>query len=247
MIITGHKAPLVEPNDDLFMVLSKTLLDVKDKSIIIVSSKIVSLCQGQVVPLDTNKRQLIASECEWYLPADSNPFNSTITITGHKLAAAAGIDESNAHNCFVLLPKNTKKVAQQIRQWAIDTFTIIDVGVVIIDSRSIPLNLGTVGQALAYDGIQPLKDYRGTNDLFGREILVSRLSTINCLASAAILVMGEGTEQMPVAVITDTNISFTDTVTEPLDYPLDQDLYSQLLKSEKWIKGGGNYLSRQTS
>lgn len=200
------------------------------------------------MPLSADKHQLIKDECEWYLPPETNPFGSTITITGHKLAAAAGIDESNVQDSYVLLPSHIDRTAHSIQRWFMRTYAVDSIGVLIVDSRSTPLNLGTTGQVIAYARIQPINDYRGKNDLFGRTITISRLNVLNCLASAATLAMGEGSERTPIVVIEDTTqITFSQNYSgDTLDYDKRQDLYAKLLATDAWQVGGRGYLKRQT-
>lgn len=247
MKILPYKTKAVEAGDDLFAILKSSIMSLEEKSVLCISSKIIALCQGDVCPADADKMQLIKEECEWYLPPETNKFGSTITITGHKLAAAAGIDESNAHGTLVLLPSHILQTATSVHKWLMQTYGVKNVGVVIIDSRSTPLNLGTTGQALTAVGIQPLKDYRGKVDIFGREIVVSRLNIVNCLASAAVLAMGEGDERLPIATIEQLDqVEFSqDYQGDALDYEIDNDLYAALLKSDLWQPGGGGYMRRQ--
>ncbi|MCH7492795.1 coenzyme F420-0:L-glutamate ligase, partial [Patescibacteria group bacterium] len=87
----------------------------------------------------------------------------------------------------------------------------------------------------------PLHDYRGTKDLFGREFKVSAANIVDSLAVSSVLVMGEGTERTPLALITD--IPFVRFTTRPynpqnksdaLEIPWQEDLYGPLLKAIKW-------------
>jgi len=48
-----------------------------------------------------------------------------------------------------------------------------------------------------------LKDYIGTPDIFGRLFQFEKLNIADSLASAGVLVMGEGNEQTPLAIVTD--------------------------------------------
>ncbi len=248
MIVTAYKTPLVSPGDDLFELLQKSIPNIAEGSVVCISSKIIALCQSDICSLDTNKVDLIAAECEWYIPSTLNPFGSTITITGGKLAAAAGIDESNVDNCLVLLPSHIQQTVQEIRGCLMSKFNLRTCGVLAVDSRSIPLNLGTVGQAIAYAGFEPLKDYRGTKDLYGRTMRISRSNIAQNLASLATLAMGEGQEQTPIVIAEDaTMVTFSDSLiaSDELTYEVDKDLYASLLVSDAWLSGGRSYLARQ--
>lgn len=248
MQILPYKTKVVEPGDDLYALIENSIDKIDEKSVLCISSKIVALCQGDVRPMSYDKNRLMIEECEKYIPSDKNPHSSIVTITGYKLAAASGIDESNVHGGYVLLPSHIKETTQQIYEWLRAKYSLKEVGVLIVDSRSSPLNIGTIGQCIAFAGFEPLKDYRGLKDIFDHEIHSSRLSVINCLASSTVLVMGEGSEQTPLAVATDIGgVNFTENKYNgvALDYEIEDDLYITLLANENWQAGGRGYLARQ--
>lgn len=66
----------------------------------------------------------------------------------------------------------------------------------------------------------------------------------DALGTAAVLVMGEGAEQTPLAVIEDIpfvkfqNRNPKKTELQKLQMPLEDDLYAPLLQAVKWKKGG---------
>ena len=82
-------------------------------------------------------------------------------------------------------------------------------GVLITDSRVFPLRAGVTGVALGYTGFKGLRDYRSKKDLFNRPLTMTQTNVADCLASAAVLVMGEGAERTPLGIITDAPIVFT--------------------------------------
>ena len=103
-----------------------------------------------------------------------------------------------------------------------------------------------MGFALAYYGFQPLKEYRGTKDLFGREMKMTQANFPDALASAAVLAMGEGNESMPLALVRDIpDLVFTSRPYRPrkphssFEIKSKEDLYYPLLSSVAWKKGGG--------
>src|SRR5680860_576227 len=91
-------------------------------------------------------------------------------------------------------------------------FKIKNLGVLITDSRLFPLRAGIVGAAIGYAGFKGVKDYRGTGDIFGRILKLSRTDIADSLATAAVVCMGEGREQQPLALITDAPVVFTEKV-----------------------------------
>jgi F420-0:gamma-glutamyl ligase len=75
------------------------------------------------------------------------------------------------------------------------------VGIIIADSRTTPLRLGTVGCALATYGFLSILDERGKKDLFGRPMHITVRAIADQLATAAEIVMGETDEMIPFAII----------------------------------------------
>jgi len=75
------------------------------------------------------------------------------------------------------------------------------VKVVITDTYSRPFRVGQAEFAIGVSGFDPFIDYRGTRDLFGRVLKFKRVSIADELASTAELVMGQGAEGIPVAII----------------------------------------------
>ena len=245
MKVTALKTHKITTKDkDLFTILGKYLPKLQDKSIVSVTSKIVSICEGQVVPMDQiDKDQLIEQESELYLPRDLNPYNVSFAITHDTLSASAGIDESNGNGYYILWPKNPQESANAIRLNLKQRFNLNHIGVIITDSRTTPMRWGVTAIAIAHSGFLPLKSYIGKPDIFGRPFVFEKLSIIDNLASSASLVMGEGSEQTPLAVIEDVPfVEFQDrnpTKVEisQLRISLEEDIYAPFLKSAPWKKG----------
>jgi F420-0:gamma-glutamyl ligase len=157
------------------------------------------------------------------------------------IVGSSGIDESNGSEHYVLYPKDPFASAQKLRTWLMRTYNVETLGVIITDSTSIPLRRGAIGFALAWDGIDPMRDYRGTKDLFGRTIRIEVANIIDALAASAVLVMGEGAEQTPVAIIRDApGIVFKNRGKgkEQLIVAPENDLFAPLLWRRPWKRGG---------
>ena len=122
----------------------------------------------------------------------------------------AGVDESNAKGNIILLPKDSFKSAQKLLRKLKQLYKVKLMGVVITDSRVMPLRAGVVGVALGYAGFKGLRDYRGTKDIFGRKLKFTQTDVADSLATAAVLVMGEGKEQKPLCVIEDAPVEFSE-------------------------------------
>lgn len=240
------RTPKVLPNQkSLAQLLNENIKNLEDGSIIAITSKIVSLCEGRAVATDkTDKDELMRGEAELYYPAESNRYRHHFTITRGTILGASGIDESNGDGYYVLLPDDVQSTANTMRQYLKTKFGLKNLGVMITDSASIPLRLGAVGVCLAYSGFEPIKDYRGTPDLFGREFKIERANLAEGLAAAAVLAMGEGDEQTPLCVISGCPlISFRkeDPSAEELSsvfLSLDEDLFAPFINNGQWQKGG---------
>jgi F420-0:gamma-glutamyl ligase len=146
--------------------------------------------------------------------------------------ASAGIDESNANGKLIMLPKNSYLAARKLRKRLMHKWQLKDLGILITDSRSMPLRAGVTGVALGYAGFRGVRDYRGTPDIFNREFKMSRTDVADSLAAAAVLVMGEGREQFPLAVIEDSPIDFCQRVNgKEMCIDLKDDMYRPLFGS----------------
>jgi dihydrofolate synthase / folylpolyglutamate synthase len=246
MIIQPIKTQLVTPGMcSLADLLDEAILELPPKSVIAVAAKVVALCEGRAVPMEnTDKEALIRQETDWYMPSASNPFNVAISVARGHLVAAGGIDESNGGDYYVLWPADLQASANMIREHLCKKHDIEEVGVIITDSTTRPFQRGTTGLGIAYSGFAPLKDYRGTNDLFGRPLVFQQNNIMNGLAAAAVVLTGEGDEQTPLAIITDlpSSVQFQkrnpagDELAE-LDISLEEDLYAPLLRTAPWHKG----------
>jgi len=143
-----------------------------------------------------------------------------LTIKNNTLMANAGVDKSNVPVGYAsLLPKDPRKSAERVRTEVKERLGL-NIGVIVIDSRTQPLRLGNIGLALGVAGFKPVADDRGRNDLFGNVMRITRRAIADNLASACTAVMGESDESIPAALIRDAPV-------EPIDASFDS--------SEMWI------------
>lgn len=228
----------------LIDILDQFVTDMPEKSVLAIASKVAGLCEGRVAPVGlVQKDELVARESQWYLPSSSNPYGVSLAIAGGNLVASAGVDESNGDGHYVLWPANPQKTANSIREYLAKRFSRKEVGVILTDSTTRPLQWGTTGIAIASSGFEPIKSYIGATDLFGRPFDYHTNNLANGLAAAAALVMGEGAEQTPLALLSGLDmVAFTGrnpTARElaALGISLEKDLYAQFLKNAAWQKG----------
>jgi putative folate metabolism gamma-glutamate ligase len=248
MQVTPIKTRAVMTEDrDLYAILDDYLPELHEGAVVVVTSKIVAICEGSTVPLEeADKKELIQREAEYYLPPEDNPYHITLTIKRGILGATAGIDESNVEGVYVLWPSDPQKSANEIREYLRKKRGLDKLGVIITDSKSTPLRRGVTGIAIAHSGFKALKDYIGEPDIFGKLLRVTKSNVADALASAAVIVMGEGNEQTPLAIVADA--SFVEFVDEDpgeeelreLTIPLEDDLYGPILKQAPWRRGGQN-------
>lgn len=249
MIITGMKTRKMNPpKDDLFEVLSESIKHLEENCVVAVTSKIVGIGEGNCIPLEKfqTKDELAIKEADKYLPRELAPHGLVMhTIKNNMMIASAGVDESNGSGYYILWPKDAYKSAKDIGLFLKEKFKIKNLGVIITDSRLVPLRKGVVGVAISFCGFLPIKSYIGKKDLFGREFKMETSNFPDSLASAAVLEMGEGDEQKPIAIISEIpNIEFSDALPEKaIGYGIGidekEDMFYPLLSSVKWIKGGG--------
>jgi putative folate metabolism gamma-glutamate ligase len=244
MLVKAIKTrPLIPPKDDLLSVIKESILKLEEKSIIVITSKIVSIWQGRCVKITDKieKDELIKKEADFYMERDKTLIgNVMLTIKENLLIPTSGIDESNANGYYILWPEKPAQAAKEIYEFIKKEYKLKEFGIIISDSHTTPLRSGIMGIGLSYYGFNPLRDYRGKADIFGRKLKMSQTDIVDSLAAAAVYTMGEGNEQTPIAIIEDTGeIEFGEKEFPTLNISLDEDLYSPILKSAKWQKGGG--------
>ncbi len=247
MITTAIKTQKVTANElTIYELLDESLSELPESSVVAISSKVVAMCEGRVVPIDSvNREDLIKQEADYYLPAHISNYGHTFTITDSTLIASAGVDESNADGSYVLWPADSQKSANEIRAYLRKRFKLKKVGVIITDSTCSPLRYGTHGIVIGHSGFRALNDYRGKPDLFGRPLQVSRSNIAGGMAATSCMVMGEGDEQTPIVVIKDlpfVTFQNRNPSSEELEsfYIQDknEDIFAPFLNSVKWQKGG---------
>lgn len=247
MKIKAIKTHKITKNDrDLLTILDRYLPKLDEGSIVAVTSKIVAICEGRIVPVESsNKDELIKQEADLYLPREENRYNLFLTIKNNLLAVSAGIDESNSNGNYILWPKDPQGSANRIRKHLAKKFGLKKIGVIITDSKTTPLRWGVIGVAIAHSGFSALYDMIGTEDLFGRKLKMTKVAVADALTVSAALVMGEGREQTPLAVISDVPfVKFqeanpTEEELLELKIAIEDDVYAPLLKSVNWRRGKG--------
>ncbi len=229
MKVSAIKTRVFHEGENLIDFIFNHIPVLEEGSILVVTSKIVALSEGRTAEIKNKKTKelLIKEESQWA----KNTKYTWLTIKDGMFMASAGIDESNGNGKLILLPSDSFKSARSIWKHLRRSYRVKKLGVVITDSRTIPLRAGVIGLAVGYYGFTGINDYRGKKDIFGRKFRFSQTNVADSLATSAVLVMGEGDEQQPLAVVTDFLVKFIPkTRRRELKIDLDKDMYRPLLK-----------------
>lgn len=244
MHITPIKTHKITPHSDTLISLLDTYFpSIPEQSVVVIASKIVSLCEGRVVPGDTDREALIKQESDYYLPPEHSRYGHHFTVIRNTIIGSAGIDRSNGDGNLILWPADPQATANTVRAHLQKKHNLSDVGVLVVDSASTPLRLGAIGTALAFSGFIGTHSYVGEPDVFGEPLKLEKADVAGGLAAAAVLVMGEGGEQTPFALLTElpflTFQRHDPTLKElaTLHISLEEDLFEPFLTKAPWQRG----------
>jgi coenzyme F420-0:L-glutamate ligase/coenzyme F420-1:gamma-L-glutamate ligase len=183
----------VRPGDDLSRLLAKAAPDLADGDVLVVTQKVVSKAEAQLVPIDPNdpesKAKIVEAESVRVLRRRGE---LTISETRHGFVCAnAGVDLSNVeHGWAALLPEDPDRSARRLRDGLRGRLGVT-VAVVISDTFGRVWRRGLTDVAIGCAGIRAVVDLRGTDDALGRELAVTEVCVVDELAAAAELVMGK--------------------------------------------------------
>lgn len=212
--------PEIAAGDDLGGLIADAVgraqLKIGAGDIFVVTQKVVSKAEGQVAQLEQVKPS--AKAIEWAEAHGKDPRVVEVVLQQAKrivrmergvliaethhgfVCANAGVDASNAPGGSVtLLPKDPDGSAGRLQAHFERTFGV-QVGVVISDTFGRPWREGVANVAVGVAGLEPLLDYRGQPDTFGRRLEVTVVAIADELAAAAELVMKK-TRRIPVAIV----------------------------------------------
>ena len=210
-------------------------LRLEDGDVIIVTQKIVSKAEGQVVALAGVRPSSRAAEIASRIGFDARHveviLSESVRIvreaprvliceTRHGFVCAnAGVDRSNTGGGeqLVLLPKDPDASARRLAR-AVRDESGKAIGIVISDSFGRPWREGQVNVAIGAAGVTVMRDYRGERDPDGYQLQGTELAVVDELASAAELVMGK-LDRVPVALVRGADVSGDETVRRLLREP----------------------------
>ena len=196
--------------------IDRNQTEIQNGDILAVTHKIVSKAEGRVVELNSIKpstkaismakehdkdpriMELILKESSQILRAKDGII---ISETRHGFVCAnAGVDQSNVKgDTAVLLPLAPDESADRIRH-AVKKKVGKEVAVIITDTFGRTFRNGQTNVAIGIAGINPIKSYIGTCDMYGRKLRVTEIAVADEISSASELVMGKA-EGTPVAII----------------------------------------------
>ena len=236
----------IGPDDDLAALLGTAIRDhtrsVVEFDVVVVAQKIVSKAEGRRASLDDfppSARALeLARECrkdprlvEAVLSETSEVLRvaPNVLIVRHRLGfvmAQAGVDRSNVpgDDAILMLPLDPDASAERLRAGLHAIFGIAP-AVVVSDSFGRPWRLGTTNVALGCAGLPSLWDRRGETDRDGRTLEVTQVAYADAIAGAAGLVIGEGREGVPGALVRGLRWTAQARPASELVRPLHEDLF----------------------
>lgn len=192
----------------------------EDGDVLVVTQKIVSKAENMVVSLSTVEpspfAERFAAECgrdprliELVLRENRaivrmDPDRGIlITETRHGFVCAnAGIDASNVpgDDMVSLLPADPDESARRILGELREAAPGIEAAVVISDTFGRAWREGHVNFAIGVAGMEPFRDYRGSQDAVGKTLGVTRIAEVDEMAAAAELVMAKA-RSIPAAIV----------------------------------------------
>jgi coenzyme F420-0:L-glutamate ligase/coenzyme F420-1:gamma-L-glutamate ligase len=221
-VIGLERIGLVKPGDNIAKLLtdatSREGLKWMDGDVVVVSQKIISKAEGLVVDIseikpsskarsiaDRTKKdprlvEVILKDSARILHADKQAL--VVARKDGFVCINAGVDKSNVNGRYVYtrLPLDADRCANDLRV-ELERITGKRLAVVIGDTYSRPFRVGQVEFAIGISGVNPIVDYRGQKDLFGYELRYKYVALADEMAAAAELVMGEGMEGVPAAIV----------------------------------------------
>lgn len=221
-IIPIPVTPDIKAGDKLDIIILESMNNanefLSEGDIVVVAQKVISKAEGRLIDL----KRVIPSEKSLQIAKqnDKDPrlieliLNESVDIlrlargiliveTKRGLICAnAGVDQSNvekSNDYAALLPEDADLSARKLRH-SLKRKTGIDVAVVITDTFGRPFREGQINVAIGIAGIQPIKSYIGTLDMYGKRLKVTEIAVVDEIASAAELQMGKS-ERIPIVII----------------------------------------------
>ena len=235
MIVKAIKTRIFKEGESLLLFIKENIKKLEEGSVLVVTSKIVALSENRtrVIKNEKTKENIIKAESQWAMKTKY----TWLTIKNNMVMSSAGVDRSNGNGKIILLPLDSFKTAEVIRKELKKFYKVKKLGIIIVDSRLLPLRAGIVGIAIGYSGFKGIREYRGKPDIFGRKLKRARTDVVDSLATAAVFLMGEGKERQPLALIKNAPVEFQNVIDRrELEIDIKEDIYQPLFEKIKKIK-----------
>jgi coenzyme F420-0:L-glutamate ligase/coenzyme F420-1:gamma-L-glutamate ligase len=225
-VIGFESIGLVSPGDDVAHLIVEAMkvegVELMDDDVIVISQKIISKAEGLLVDISSVKPSRRAISLSKRTKKDSRLIELILRDSGKVLRVDkeavivrrkngfvclnAGVDKSNVEGrtTYSRLPQDPDSSAGKLRA-RLEQMSGKRIGVIIADTYSRAFRVGQVEFAIGVSGIEPIVDYRGHDDLFGHKLKFKYVALADEVAAAAELVMGQGTERVPVALVRGLN------------------------------------------
>jgi len=216
----------VQPGDDLAKLIFEksraSNLTLSDGDVVVISQKVVSKADGLLVDVSRLKPSPKAKRLAKLTRKDPRVVELILRDSGKVLRAAsqalvvqrrdgliclnAGVDKSNipGRSIYSRLPPNSDNSARKILT-RLEKLTGRKLAVIIADTYSRPHRVGQVEFAIGIAGLEPITDYRGHKDMYGYNLRYKYVALADEAAAAAELIMGQGTERTPIAILRGLN------------------------------------------
>ena len=211
----------VESGDDLVDLILESF-EINEGDVLVFSQKIISKNEDRILSLssvnpslladgiassygkDPRLVELILSESKRIVRMENGVI---IVETKHGFVCAnAGIDESNVKDGYAtLLPDDPDKSANLLKD-RVKQKTGKDTAIIISDTFGRPFRLGQTDVAIGIAGLEPILDYNGKPDTFGKIMQVTAIAVADEMCSTSELVMGK-VQKCPIAVIRNYNFN----------------------------------------
>ena len=211
----------IESGDDLVDLILESF-EINDGDVLVFSQKIISKNEDRILSLslvnpslladgiassygkDPRLVELILSESKRIVRMENGVI---IVETKHGFVCAnAGIDESNVKDGYAtLLPDDPDKSANLLKD-RVKQKTGKDTAIIISDTFGRPFRLGQTDVAIGIAGLEPILDYNGKPDTFGKIMQVTAIAIADEICSTSELVMGK-VQKCPIAVIRNYNFN----------------------------------------
>lgn len=217
----GFKSPIIVLGDrviDVFCnILHEEKFNLEEGDLVIIASKVIAVEQKRIIDLNSviasDKAKNLASKAnlspqfvELILKESDSIIGAVpgalLTLRNGDVNANAGVDKSNAGlNKAILLPDKPDEFSKTFKQELEKRLKVSSLGIIVADSTTRPLRIGTVGLAIGSAGFPAIADIRGEKDLFGYEMKITLRNLADNIASGANILMGESSESIPFVVV----------------------------------------------